>query len=205
MTIWAIVPVKPFVRAKSRLASVLTPEQRKALAERMLRHGLETLSSVSAIAGVMVISRDTRALAIARKYGARTVQESGAPELNAALLRATELARLRGATGVLVLPADLPLYTPQDIEEVLQLGCHGQTVVLVPDRNEDGTNAMLVKPPALIPYSFGAGSFQRHCALAEQRGAALKIHRSERLSVDIDTPSDLAFYQAQFGGITCAS
>jgi len=205
MTIWAIVPVKPFVRAKSRLASVLTPEQREALAERMLRHGLETLSSVPAIAGVMVISRDTKVLAIAREYGAQTVQESGAPELNAALLRATELARLRGATGVLVLPADLPLYTAQDIEEVLQLGRYGQTVVLVPDRNEDGTNAMLVKPPALIPYSFGAGSFQRHCALAEQHGAALKIHCSERLSVDIDTPSDLAFYQAQFGDITYAS
>ncbi len=205
MTTWAIVPVKPFVRAKSRLASVLTPEQREALAERMLRHGLATLSSVPAIAGVMVISRDTKVLAIAREYGAQTVQESGAPELNDALLRATELARLRGATSVLVLPADLPIYTAQDIEELLGLGRYSQTVVLVPDRNEDGTNAMLIKPPALIPYSFGAGSFQRHCDLAKQHGAALKIHRSERLSVDIDTPSDLAFYEALLGSIPHAS
>lgn len=205
MTTWAIVPVKPFVRAKSRLASVLTPEQREALAERMLRHGLATLSSVPAIAGIMVISRDTKVLAIAREYGAQTVQESGAPELNAALMRATELARLRGATSVLVLPADLPIYTVQDIEEVLQLGRYSQTVVLVPDRNEDGTNAMLINPPALIPYSFGTGSFQRHCDLAKQHGATLKIHRSERLSVDIDTPSDLAFYEALIGSIPHAS
>ncbi|MFQ3536340.1 MAG: 2-phospho-L-lactate guanylyltransferase [Aggregatilineales bacterium] len=205
MTTWAIVPVKPFVRAKSRLASVLTPEQREALAERMLRHGLATLSSVPAIAGVMVISRDTKVLTIAREYGAQTVQESGAPELNDALLRATELARLRGATSVLVVPADLPIYTAQDIEELLGLGRYGQTVVLVPDRNEDGTNAMLIKPPALIPYSFGAGSFQRHCDLAKQHGATLKIHRSERLSVDIDTPSDLAFYEALLGSIPHAS
>ncbi|MDW8300541.1 MAG: 2-phospho-L-lactate guanylyltransferase [Anaerolineae bacterium] len=205
MTIWAIVPVKPFVRAKSRLASVLTPEQREALAERMLRHGLATLSSVPAITGIMVISRDTKVLAIAREYGAQTVQESGAPELNAALMRATELARLRGATSVLVLPADLPIYTAQDIEEVLQLGRYSQTVVLVPDRSEDGTNAMLINPPALIPYSFGAGSFQRHCELAKQHGATLKIHRSERLSVDIDTPSDLAFYESLLGSVSHAS
>jgi 2-phospho-L-lactate guanylyltransferase len=205
MTTWAIVPVKPFVRAKSRLASVLTPEQREALAERMFRHGLATLSSVRDIAGVMVISRDTKVLAIAREYGAHTVQESGTPELNAALLRATEVARLRGATSVLVLPADLPLYTAQDVEEVLHLGRFRQTVVLVPDRNEDGTNAMLINPPGFIPYAFGAGSFQRHCELAERHGATLKIHNSERLSIDIDTPNDLAFYEEQLGGVPHAS
>ncbi|PJF35288.1 MAG: 2-phospho-L-lactate guanylyltransferase [Candidatus Thermofonsia Clade 1 bacterium] len=204
MTTWAIVPVKPFVRAKSRLASVLTPEQREALAERMLRHGLAILSNVPAITGLMVISRDGRVLAIAREYGAQTVQESGTPELNAALMRATELARLRGASSVLVVPADLPLYTVQDIEEVLQLGRYSRTVVLVPDRNEDGTNAMLVNPPALIPYSFGAGSFQRHCELAQQHGATLKVHRSEHLSIDIDTPSDLAFLEEQLGGFSYA-
>lgn len=128
MTTWAIMPVKPFVRAKSRLASVLTPEQREALAERMLRHGLATLSRVPAIGGVLVISRDSKVLAIAREYGAQTVQESGAPELNAALLRATELARLRGATASWCCPPDLPIYTVQDVEESAAAGA------LQPDR-----------------------------------------------------------------------
>ena len=33
MTVWAIIPVKPLVRAKSRLATVLTPDQLAILDE----------------------------------------------------------------------------------------------------------------------------------------------------------------------------
>jgi len=54
----------------------------------MFRHSLEVMTSVKQIAGVLVVSRDTKALAIAHDYHVKTVLESGAPELNAALLRA---------------------------------------------------------------------------------------------------------------------
>src|SRR3954467_11239342 len=104
MNIWAIVPVKPFNRAKSRLAQILAPEQREALAEKMFRHSLEVLTSVRQIAGVLVISRDSKVLSIAREYHVHTVQESGTPELNSALLRASQVVRTQGANGVLVLP-----------------------------------------------------------------------------------------------------
>src|SRR5690242_8897799 len=118
MNIWAIVPVKPFIRAKSRLAKVLQPHEREALAEKMFRHSIEVLVSVRRVAGVLVISRDTKALAIARDYGVHTVQESGTPELNAALLRASQVVGSQGADGVLVLPADVPMVTTEDIEHI---------------------------------------------------------------------------------------
>lgn len=194
MKIWAIVPVKPFVRAKSRLANVLSATEREALAERMFRHGLKVLTAVRNIAGVSVISRDTKALSIAREYGVMTVQESGTPELNAALLRASEVVRLLGADGVLVVPADVPLYSVEDIEQIVHLGRYTATVVVAPDRSDNGTNALLVNPPGYIPFSFGPGSYTRHCHLAEQAGAALKVFRSERMGLDIDTPADLELY-----------
>lgn len=195
MKIWAIVPLKPFVRAKSRLASVLTTEQRQAVAERLFRHSLEVLTACPEIAGVMVISRDTKALAIARDYGASTVVEGGAPELNPALLRASEVCRLKGADGVLIVPADLPFLTVEDVEEVVRIGRYNAMVVLAPDRAEDGTNMMLVIPPGFIPFSYGPGSFQRHVALAQQANATLVIHRSERVALDLDTPADWEAYQ----------
>jgi 2-phospho-L-lactate guanylyltransferase len=194
MKIWAIVPVKPFVRAKSRLSAVLAAPQREALAERMFRHGLHVLSQVRQIAGVMVVSRDSRALALARDYGAHTIQESGAPELNDALRRASEFVRLQGADGVLVIPADLPLYTVEDVEQIVHMGRYNTTVVLVPDRNENGTNALLVTPPGFIPFSFGPGSFRRHMDYANKAGATVKIYHSERIGLDIDTPDDLDVY-----------
>src|SRR5215217_1641418 len=161
MNIWAIVPVKPFNRAKSRLAKVLTPAEREALAEKLFLHSLSVLTQVRKIAGVLVISRDTKALALARDCNVHTVQEGGTPELNAALLRASQVVRSQGATGVLVLPADGPLVTPEDIEQILHMGRYNMSVVLAPDQKDDGTNTLLGSPPGLIPFAFGEGSFRR--------------------------------------------
>jgi 2-phospho-L-lactate guanylyltransferase len=189
MKSWAVVPVKPFVRAKSRLAKVLSAERRKALAERMFRHSVEVLGATPGVAGITVLTRGSEALAVAREYSARTIRESGTPNLNASLQRASAIVRLEGWGGIFVLPADLPLVTPEDIEQVLYLGRYLMTVVVVPDRHEDDTNALLVKPAGLIPFSFGPGSFRRHIKMAEQAGAAIQIYRSERIGLDIDTPS----------------
>ena len=201
MNIWAIIPVKPFNRAKSRLAPILSPEQRAALAEQMFRHSLEVMTSVKQIGGVMVVSRDTKALGIAHDYHVQTVQESGTPELNAALLRASQVVGMRGADGVLVLPADVPFVAADDIEQLLHLGRYNTTVVLAPDRRDDGTNALLVNPPGFIPFSFGPGSFRRHTQLAEDVNATVKVYRSERMSLDIDVPDDLQHY-FQLTGLT---
>ncbi len=195
LKIWAIIPVKPFNRAKSRLAKVLSPEQREVLAIHMFRHSVKLLASIHRFAGVMVVSRDTKALSIAREYGVHTVQESGAPELNAALLRASQAVNGLGAQGVFVLPADVPFVTADDILQILHLGRYNQSVVIVPDRVMDGTNALLVTPPGLIPFSFGISSFARHKALAETVGATVHVYQSPRMALDIDTPPDLDKYR----------
>ena len=79
MTLWAIVPVKPLRRGKSRLAGTLTEDERTELNRALLQHTLETLSELKEVDGVLVVSRDPNALTIARNHGARTVQEDGQP------------------------------------------------------------------------------------------------------------------------------
>jgi 2-phospho-L-lactate guanylyltransferase len=195
MSIWAIIPVKPLNRAKSRLSTVLSPEQRQELAETMFRHVLQIVKKVPQIMGTLVVSRDGRALAIAREYGARTVMESGTPELNTALMRATQVvARWRGS-GVFILPADLPVISEADLSGMLELAYHNPSVVIATDDNEDGTNAMLIRPPGLIPYAYGSGSFQRHLELARKAGADVAVYHSRRLALDIDMPADLEAYE----------
>ncbi len=194
MSVWAIVPVKPLSRAKSRLAGVLSAEQRQYLATQLLLRTVRLLLPLPHIQGVLVISRDTQALAMARDLGAQTVQESGAPELNNALLRATQASRVWGSEAVLVVPADIPLLSAEDIGMVVDMGRYHNSVVLVPDRREQGTNLLLVRPPGIIPYAFGENSFNRHQYYAREAGATVLVHRSERASLDIDTPDDLARY-----------
>lgn len=191
MTMWAIVPVKPLRRGKSRLAEVLTQEERADLNRRLLSHTLDTLSALPEIEHVLVISRDQAVLSLAREYGARTVQENGAPHLNTALTRATIVAKSYATRGVLILPADLPLITPEDIRMLIARADDPPVVVVAPDRRREGTNALLICPAGLIEYEFGPGSFQRHCERALQVGARLEICELPSLALDMDLPEDL--------------
>ena len=192
MSIWAIVPVKPLRRGKSRLAGTLSEDERTRLNRHLLELTLQALSEVPEIEHTLVVSRDTATLALARDQGARTLLEDGAPHLNTALRRATAVAQAHGARGVLILPADLPLIDPKDVQSFLRRGRTPPVVVIAPDRHQEGTNGLLIQPPDLIEYSFGPGSFQRHCERARQAGVKLEIVNLPSLALDLDLPEDLA-------------
>jgi 2-phospho-L-lactate guanylyltransferase len=200
MPVWAIVPVKPFLRSKSRLAQVLSPQERAGLSREFLGHALDVLAEVPHVAQTLVVSRDPAALALARERGAMAVMETGAPDLNGALTRATRVALAAGAGAVLVLPTDLPLLTADDVAQLI--GAEpGPEVALAPDRHERGTNALYLRPPDLVPYAFGPGSFERHLALARQAGAAVRVCRLPGAALDVDGPEDLRLYQATKTGV----
>lgn len=195
MTIWAVVPVKPLRLGKSRLADVLDEDERARLNRMFLERTLGVLGQVKRIGQTLVVSRDPAALAIAREYGARTVLEDGSQQLNLALKRATAVASVYSAQGVLVLPADLPLATPDDIQQLIAAAKKHPSVTIAPDRREDGTNALLVIPPGSIPYDYGPGSFRRHSDYALQANLHLEICRIPNLALDLDLPEDLTLFR----------
>lgn len=191
MTLWAIVPVKPLRRGKSRLAGTLSEDERADLNRLLLEHTLETLIDLKEVDEVLVVSRDSTALAIARDKGARTVQEDGTPALNTALKRATLVSQIYASRGVLVIPADLPLLTREDILALLDRAKNPPVVVIAPDRHHKGTNALLLSPATIIEYDFGKDSFKRHCDRARKSGAHLEIVDLPSLGLDLDLPEDL--------------
>ncbi len=191
MTLWAIVPVKPLRRGKSRLAGALSEDERVELNRLLLEHTLRTLLKLKEVEEVLVVSRDSSALAIARDLGARTVQEDGAPTLNTALKRATVVAQVYASRGVLVIPADLPLLSQDDILTLLARTTDPPVVVIAPDRHQKGTNALLLSPSDIIEYDFGQDSFKRHCERARRAGARLEVVELPSLGLDLDLPEDL--------------
>ena len=191
MTLWAIVPVKPLRRGKSRLAGALSEDERVDLNRFLLEHTLKTLIELEEVDQVLVVSRDSSVLAIARDMGARTVQEDGAPALNIALKRATVIAQVYASRGVLVVPADLPLLSREAILTLLDRAINPPVIVIAPDRHKKGTNALLLSPANIIEYDFGPDSFKRHCERAEKSGARLEIVDLPSLGLDLDLPEDL--------------
>jgi 2-phospho-L-lactate guanylyltransferase len=191
MTLWAIVPVKPLRRSKSRLAGILSEDERADLSRTLFQHTLETLNTLKEVEEVLVISRDPQVLTIARNYGARTVREDGQPDLNTALKRATVIAQVYATRGVLILPADLPLISREDALVLVERASDPPVVVIAPDRHQKGTNALLVSPAGLIEYQFGENSFQRHCNLVKEAGVRLEVVNLPSLGLDLDLPEDL--------------
>lgn len=195
MPLWAIVPVKPLRRGKSRLSTVLTEDERTALNQNLLSNTLKILSSVERIDKIMVVSRDPGALTLAREFGARTVLENGNPELNTALRRAALVAKTYLANEIIIIPADLPLVTKQEIEDFLSRSGNPPEIVISPDRRKDGTNLLYIHPAGLIQFNYGSGSFANHLSQAEKAGARIEIVESLSLGLDLDLPEDLELLQ----------
>jgi 2-phospho-L-lactate guanylyltransferase len=196
MAIHCVIPVKPYFEAKTRLSPFLSLKQRMALGRWLLRRTLRLARAV--VGPVVVVSRDRAVLAEAEAQGAWGLPESS-PGLNPALTQAARFARDCGATGILVLPTDLPCLTASDLESILSLGGgaglkpapHATPVlVIAPCRRATGTNALLMRPPNLIPFAFGPGSFAAHCAAARAAGVEPMVYRSQGVAFDLDTPQD---------------
>ena len=191
MTLWAIIPVKPLKRGKSRLSSILSETERTTLNQSMLVNTLKTLKSISEIDTVLVVSRDPSALAIAREWNARTVLEDGSPELNTAIRRAVAVAKAYYANKILVLPADLPLVKAEHVKALLSCATKPPEIIIAPDRRKDGTNALYLDPADLINFYYGSGSFYKHIEEAEKKKVHFSIFESEEFGLDLDLPEDL--------------
>lgn len=186
---FVIVPVKRVSEAKSRLSSALSSRDRERLVLTMLEDVLSAVSSSRAVEKAFVISVDPLVLDLAASYGAEPLMEERLG-LNEAVQQATEACVRKGAQASLVLPADLPLITQGDIDEVVSL-LSASNVVIAPSLDGSGTNALGRRPPHVIPPLFGPSSFRRHMAEALSRSLKVKIVRNERLALDIDGLDDL--------------
>jgi 2-phospho-L-lactate guanylyltransferase len=205
MTIWAIIPVKPLSDVKRRLAHTLSAAERAALIQRFLSHELAVLCQVAAVQPLVVTS-DGLVAALARQQGAEVLLEAAADGLNPGVARGVAFARAWGASGVLILPADLPFLSREDIRLLLQTAHMGQNghpqpiidsrplMTISADKTGEGTNALLLAPPVEFTFHYGPDSFRRHIAEAVHRGLTCRLVSTPSLSFDLDTEADWRYY-----------
>ncbi|MBK8046264.1 MAG: 2-phospho-L-lactate guanylyltransferase [Anaerolineales bacterium] len=187
MKLWLLVPVKPFETAKSRLSTVLSPAARSELARNMLVQTLRLGNASNLFSTIVVVSRSDEVLALAQREHAHALceEENG---LNPAILQGIRCAERAGADGVLVLPADLPLVTLADLQEIA--GLIEEVDVVVAASADGGTNALCQRLPPCIAPAFGVDSFARHSAAAEAAHCRLAIVTSPTVAFDLDSPEN---------------
>ncbi|MEA2383197.1 MAG: 2-phospho-L-lactate/phosphoenolpyruvate guanylyltransferase [Solirubrobacteraceae bacterium] len=197
MSTIAVLPVKRFDEAKQRLGEALRGGTRRALAEAMLTDVLTALRRSKRVDGVVVVTREHGADALARAHDARTIRDPDEPGHNPAASEGVRWALEQGARRVLLVPGDCPALDPVEVDDLLLAHPHSEArVTIVPDRHGSGTNALVLCPPDAIAPSFGPGSRARHEALAREAGAECRIAEPPSLALDVDTIEDLNVLRA---------
>ncbi len=218
----AIVPIKGLTQAKQRLAPLLSGSERRALMTHMIDDVLSVVCQTEGISGLVVITDDQDVRAQARFYNAHIMAEPvfeglnilapqnqaleanrsdtetvGVERLNQVFAMAMRQLAEEGEESVLLLPADVPLMTVQNLKHMLAHHSH-PGVTIVPARADGGTNAMMVSPPELIMPGYGHRSCQRHSKFALAAGIEPQVLESPgietgtvELGLDVDTVDDL--------------
>jgi 2-phospho-L-lactate guanylyltransferase len=186
-----LLPIKDLRNAKQRLAGVLTPEERFALAHAMLADTVRAVRGVRHADRIFVVTNYEPAMQAARENGWEILREDQQISESVSVDVASRQCEERGVTAVLRLPLDLPLVRPRDIDELLVVEYASPALAIVPSRDGTGTNAILRTPPTLFPSHFGGDSFAKHCDEAHRAGARIFKLRNVRLETDVDDEADL--------------
>jgi 2-phospho-L-lactate guanylyltransferase len=186
----AVVPVKRFKLAKSRLAPGIEEARRPELAAAMVGDVLEAIGAARMIERTIVVSQEPTAAALAAAAGAELLSDFDDASHVAAALAGIDAAAAAGASCVALLPGDCPLLDPRELDRLLT-GVPERYVGIVPDRHGTGTNALALSPPDAIVPAFGEGSCARHVAAARAAGVPFNVEELASLGLDLDTPADV--------------
>lgn len=189
--VWVVVLVKDFDSAKSRLAAVLDPAARQALARE---NAVRAIRAASAGDRALVVAGGERPADLARELQVEVLVEARPAGQNPAARAGIQHAMSRGAGAVLILSSDIPGLSRRVVGGLLRRARElpERAVLAAPAVGRGGTNALYLRPPDVIGLHFGDRSLPRFQEDARARGVHFELYRSRALALDLDEPSDLA-------------
>jgi 2-phospho-L-lactate/phosphoenolpyruvate guanylyltransferase len=196
MTTALLIPIKEPGRAKTRLAKLLTLEERQRLVWAMFEDVCLSLAASKKAEHIFIVTNFQRAAQRAYHFGWQVLLEEVQESESASVDWASRLLREQGFDAVMRLPADLPLLQAEDIDALLSMEIKAPKALLVPSREGTGTNAIIRTPADLFPSRFGPNSLALHKQEARRAGAECLIVTNDHIALDIDEPQDLETFFA---------
>ena len=185
-----IIPVKTFQKSKTRLQ--LSEEKTTELCRLLLEEVIKTVSKSGLIDKTIVVTNEIQVSDIIKKYDCKKIEDKDETSVNNAVKLAEKYLLENEFTHSIVLPLDVPFFYFEDLEKLLSFSSN-KSVIIVPSRHFDGTNALVRTPiNSMIPrYDEGSYSFQVESA--KNNDIKISIGLIYRLMLDIDNTEDLEF------------
>lgn len=195
--IWAVIPVKETSGAKQRLAPGVPAELRQELALTMLEDVLDAISHAQGLAGIAVVTLDSRATSLANSYGARILTGGARNGHTGSVAAAAMQLAGEGVGGIMQLPGDIPLATADEFTLIATMHADAPSFTIAPSHDKFGSNTVLVSPPLAVPLTFGDDSFYPHLKTARSHGIEPLVVYLPGVMRDIDNPEDLKVFAEQ--------
>ena len=191
MKISAIIPVKTFSQAKSRLN--LAQEKTERLCKLMFEEVLQTISISNAIDQTVIVSKDEEALKLSKKYKAIALVDDKESGVNNAVSIADKFLFENNFDASIVFPQDIPFMKTQDIDFLLSFQSPPNFTVIVPSRKFDGTNALVRMPVNLMETHYDEDSYKIHLSVGKTKTPNTSLAFVRRIMMDIDSQDDLEY------------
>src|SRR5437660_805704 len=185
----AIVPVKTFSKAKTRLN--LSYEKTEDLCKIMLEEVLQTISQSDIMEKITVVSKDESAFKIGKKFGVVEIYDEKEQGVNSAVAMADKYFLDEGFDATIVFPQDVPLMKTEDIQALYDFQMLARCVLVVPSRRFDGTNALFRSPVNIMETHYDEDSYKIHLTTANNKYAKSALVLIRRIMIDVDEPADL--------------
>jgi 2-phospho-L-lactate guanylyltransferase len=168
----------------------------------MLHDVLDVVSATGAFRERLIVSPDPGVLREAEERGYTPVPEASPEGMSSALGLGLRHCAPLGIDAAVLVPADLPLVTPQDLEAIAER-LISPKVVLVP-AYDGGTNLLGLRPLDGIRLRYEEpGSCRLHREEAREAGLPVEMVHLPRAEVDVDEVDDLSkLLRASVGGRT---
>jgi len=185
-----IIPVKELRESKARLASILSSTEREELTMVMFSEVIENIRESQLVDEILTVTPDDQVAELGKSLGSSIILEDYSRGVNIAVFKGNEYYIARKFNATLVLPADIPLMAMSDLDRIIELALD-KDVIITPSLNQDGTNALLQRPPGVIDTFYDNDSFTNHLRESIERNLKSFIFRAPSIMLDIDSPQDV--------------
>ena len=187
----AIIPIKLFSKAKTRLQ--LSTENTKILCQVLLEEVLETISQSSHIDKILLVSKEDEAFQIGKKFDCVEIFDETESGVNNAVMLADSWISTNSFTRSVIFPQDIPFMTTHDIDTLFNFCIPENSVILVPSRHFDGTNALIRTPSDIMTTMYDEGSYRSQFDSAVIKTSHYSLALIQRIMLDIDSRDDVNF------------
>ena len=194
MKTYAIIPVKSFSKAKTRLN--IPQVKRELLCKEMLEEVLRTLSKCKSIDDIVIVSKDDAAIKLGKSFGAIQIFDDDLGVNQAVHLADQYLSDLECNCSV-IFPQDIPMMESSDVDSLLGFLKSKNSVILVPSRQFNGTNALVRYYVSSMKTQYDKGSYSHQINAAKSVTQNISLALIRRMMLDIDDEFDLAFMLKQ--------